>query len=220
MGIQADGHTVTAPLTGRDPALVAELLAVGRTQTYPAGARIRGGPDRAEVHLVLCGAVELSFDTGGRRVTAAVVRAGEAFNDAHVLSGRPARLEARTLAYTQLLTVDGPALVDLVARHRRVALEWLRAIAERSYELESRLIELLAHDVDTRLALLLLDQSEHGEVELSQSVIARLLGAHRTSVNRALKVLEAAGTIRLGYRRIEVLDARALRTTAGLEPVP
>ncbi|MFA9430609.1 Crp/Fnr family transcriptional regulator [Egicoccus sp. AB-alg2] len=220
MGIQADGRTVAVPLAGRDPTLVGELLAVGRTQTYPAGALVRGGPDRAEVHLVLCGAVELSLGSGARRVTATVVRPGEAFNDAHVFSGRPARFEARTLEYTQLLTVDGPALVDLVARHRRVALEWLRASAERSYELESRLIELLAHDVDTRLALLLLDEAEHGEVELSQSVLARLLGAHRTSVNRALKAFEAAGTIRLGYRRIEVLDPRALRATAGLEPVP
>ena len=83
--------------------------------------------------------------------------------------------------------------------------------------MQRRLLSVTAGDLTHQVAALLLDETgpEPGVVPFAQSTIAQLLGATRPSVNRVLKAMEAAGHLRLGYRRIEVLDPpgleRALR---------
>jgi CRP-like cAMP-binding protein len=194
-----------------------ELRDVGRRRIHPAGTLVtRRDSAPTEVHVVVWGAVELSRRIGERVGTVSIVHAGGSFNDGPLLAGRPVRYDARTLEATELLTIPGTELLHLISHQRRFSLRWLQAIAERSEGLESRLVELLAHDLDNRLVRLLLDEAEHGVIELSQSVMARLLGAHRTSINRSLKSLEQAGLIRVRYRNIELIDPAGLRATAAI----
>ena len=74
------------------------------------------------------------------------------------------------------------------------------------------MLTVTAGDLTHQVAALLLDETgpEAGGVPFSQGTIAELLGATRPSVNRVLKTLEAAGHLRLSYRRIEVLDPQGL----------
>jgi CRP/FNR family transcriptional regulator, cyclic AMP receptor protein len=54
------------------------------------------------------------------------------------------------------------------------------------------------------------DAPGQGQVRMSQEQIARMLGASRGSVNRALHDLQDTGVIRLGYGLVEVLDVGQL----------
>ncbi len=45
-----------------------------------------------------------------------------------------------------------------------------------------------------------------GEVRLTQTTIAGLLGASRQAVNGVLKDLEREGALEIGYRRVAVID--------------
>ena len=66
------------------------------------------------------------------------------------------------------------------------------------------------------MAELLLDEADaYGEVHLSQSSLATLLGASRQSVNEALSDLRRRGMAETGYRRIRVVDRDALTGVVG-----
>ena len=53
-----------------------------------------------------------------------------------------------------------------------------------------------------------------GEVRLSQTTIATLLGVSRQSVNEALGRLREQGAVETGYRQIRVTDPDRLETIA------
>jgi CRP-like cAMP-binding protein len=62
-----------------------------------------------------------------------------------------------------------------------------------------------------QVAELVLDEADrYGEVRLSQTSIANLLGASRQSVNQALSELRRKDAIETGYRVIRVIDREAL----------
>jgi CRP-like cAMP-binding protein len=218
LAVDAGSDPLANPLFAASaPQDLTELRDVGQCRIHPVGTLVtRRDSAPTEVHVVVWGAVELSRRIGDRVGTVSIVHAGGSFNDGPLLAGRPVRYDARTLETTELLTIPGSELLRLISHQRRFSLRWLQAIAERSEGLESRLVELLTQDLDNRLVRLLLDEAEHDVIELSQTVMARLLGAHRTSINRALKSLEQAGLIRVRYRNIELIDPAGLRANAGI----
>ena len=61
------------------------------------------------------------------------------------------------------------------------------------------------------MAELVLDDADRfGELHLSQTSLAGLLGASRQSVNQALSELRSDGAIETGYRVIRINDREAL----------
>jgi CRP/FNR family transcriptional regulator, cAMP and macrophage regulator len=82
--------------------------------------------------------------------------------------------------------------------------------------MQHRLAELVSPGLRSRVAALLLDETEgdHRLIRLPQSTLAELLGASRPRVNGILKEFERDGLVRLTYRRIEVLDRKRLNRIA------
>jgi CRP-like cAMP-binding protein len=73
--------------------------------------------------------------------------------------------------------------------------------------MQQRLIGLLAGGLEAQLAGLLLREAGTGEtVSITQTRLADLLGAQRSSVQRVLKNLELSGLIESHYRRIIIVD--------------
>ena len=91
-----------------------------------------------------------------------------------------------------------------------LARRWLVSVAGRMAEMQDRVSDLLAGGLDRQVASWLLREGSGDGVAVSQLTLARLLGARRTSVNQALRRLEADGYISTGYRRIAVVDAEGL----------
>lgn len=193
------------------PGDVAELAALLDERSYRSGGVLyRVGELPARVHIVRRGMVELSRQVGGRRVVLQVLRAGDVFGDVPLLVRMAEPFDARALEDCVVLSADSVALFALLKRRPRLAQRWLVSLALRMAATQGRLVDLLAGSLEAQVASLLTREAEEGVVRLAQSVIAELLGASRTSVNRVLKRFEARGLVRLGYGQVEILDPAGL----------
>lgn len=209
-------------------ALAEELLAEAgqrmQLRRFEPGSCIQRAGDRpAELSLLRSGRVELARERGSRRITVQVLEPPAVFGDVPLLTGAPNQLDVRAMTDVELLVMPSVELLEVLRGRPRLVQGLVRSLAARLSYLQGRMIEALSGDVCHRLALYLLYETSDDEVALSQTVLSELLGAHRSSISRALKELEAAGMVELGYRRVRVLDRagleEAVNTVAmGLEP--
>lgn len=207
------GRGDLAPLGADDLAVLVEQLSETR---YAAGAGIfHHGDAPTRVHVVRSGAVALCRTGAGRRVVFQVLRPGDAFGDVPVFVRMLAPFDAVAIEDTVVLSIDSVAFFGLLERRPALACRWLVSLALRTAGLQGRLADLRAGNLEAQVASLLVREASRDRVRLSQSLLAELLGARRTSVNRILKRLEARGLVRLGYRQVTVVDRGALAQLAG-----
>lgn len=188
---------------------------------YAGGTFVfREGDDSARIHVVRSGRLELSREQDGHRVTLQVLRPGDIFGDVPVLLGQPEPFDARAMVDSVVLSFDSDTLYELLRTRPRVAERWLVSLADRTYRFQERLNDLLSGSLESRTASLLLREASDGVVDLTQQGIADLLGTQRSSVNRVLKTLEAAGVVEVHYGEVEVLDSGALAALDPVGPLP
>ena len=178
----------------------------------------RKGDRPAKIHVVREGAIELTADVRGRRVSLQVLHPGDVFGDIPLLLHHNEHLDARAIEDSVVLSIGAEAVARLLAERPRFAQRWLVSLAERAADCHQRLLDLLAGPLDARIASLLLHEAVGEEVTLSQGRIADLIGSRRPPVNQILKRFESDGLIALGYRRVRLIDAPSLRAIAGQTP--
>ena len=69
------------------------------------------------------------------------------------------------------------------------------------------------HSVKQRLArwlLMMRDRSDDNTLEITQTLLAEMLGVHRPTVTNAARELERAGLIGCGRRHVAILDRHGL----------
>ncbi len=198
-----------SPLGEGDVELLAREMG---EQSYAGGTFVfRQGDPAAKVHVVRSGSVELSKMVKGRRVTLQMLRPGDVFGDVPVFLGDPEPFDARAAEDCTVLELDSAALYHLLQTRPLVARRWFVSLAERMAGLQGRLVDLLAGGIEAQLASVLLREADaHGRVQATQSSLAGMLGAQRSSVQRVLKLLESAGLIELHYRCIDLVDRGGL----------
>jgi len=171
----------------------------------------RRGDEAAKVHVVRSGVIELTREVNGRRVTLQRLGPGDVFGDVPALLGDPEPFDARAIEDSTVLSIDTAQLFVLLQTRSQVAQRWFVSLAERMAGLQGRLVDLLAGGLESQIASILLREcGPDGDVELSHAQLAELLGVPRSSVQRVLKSLEAAGLVELRYRRIELVDRTGL----------
>lgn len=175
---------------------------------YPAGARPAG------VWAIRRGSVDLLTHERGRAAVVERFGAGSLVGDVPLLLEEPSPAEARVRVGGRYLFLPAPSLRSLLRAHRDLSQAWLRALARRLDRARERIHELLAADLEQSVARLLVHEQAGGVVALSQASIASMLGAQRTSVNRALHALGEAGIVEIGYRRVTIRDRDALAARA------
>lgn len=174
----------------------------------------RGGDFPSDVHVVVSGQVQLRSRGPRGRLLVQLLREGDVLGDASALTHAVAPFDAMVSEDAELLRIPSVDLVALLARDPEVARWWMTSMVMRLNVMQRRVIQVLAGEPDVALVRLLLDEAVNGEVRASQEELAQMLGAHRTTINRCLKALEAAGLVELGYRRVWLLD-RARLVEAG-----
>ena len=193
-----------APLGPDDIEAFAALL---REDHYPAGASVfRMGQAPTRVHIVRSGAIELSRTLRGRRIAIQILRRGDVLGDVSLFLRMAVPWDAVALEDSLILSVDSLSLHRLLEQRPRLAWRWLHSVSTRVAGFWFRVVEILAGGLEAQVASVLVRRAEHGVVNLSQSSLAELVGARRTSVNRVLKGLEAQGFIKVRYGQVEVLD--------------
>ena len=198
-----------APLSQGDVERLTEEMGV---RAFAGGTTVfRRGDPAAQVHVVNSGCVELSRTVGGRRVVLQLLHPGDVFGDVPALLGADEPFDARAIEDSTILSIDTEALLTLLQTRPKVARRWFLSMAERMSGLQARLIDLLSGGLESQLASVLLrETAPDGSVHLTHGHLAELLGVPRSSAQRVLKSLEAAGLVKLRYRRIELVDRAGL----------
>lgn len=208
-------HLGTSEMAPLEPDDVRELASALRVHLVAAGSTVfRTDELPSHVYVVRNGRIELTRERAGRTVTLQVLGEGEVFGDIPLFLRRPEPFDAKAIDDSLVFAIDSVHLLQLLGRRPRLARRWMISMAERMAATQDRVGDLLAANLEQQVALTLLHHADDGRVEMSQEMVARLVGARRTSVNQALRRLEERGLIRTGYRYITI------ENISGLSEVP
>ncbi len=188
---------------------LAELRRIVGEETLPAGTPLMSeGEPVSSVGVIHAGTVELYRRSGRRRVVLHLLRAGDVYGDIPVLCEMSAPFSARVLSTATVTRMVPGTLWEVLEAEPQRCRRFLYSVASRLERSQRRLLELTAGDLRSQVATLLLDETAGvgGEVRLTQTTIAGLLGASRQAVNGVLKDLEREGALEIGYRRVAVID--------------
>jgi CRP-like cAMP-binding protein len=206
---RAFGRTDYLPLTREDAIALSEAGAI--VSKYKGTHLFKEGGESDAAFVIQEGEVELYRLSSTGRSVVGRVGPGAVVGDIAMFQSQPYLSSARAVTTVRALRLERDALLPLLLARPVIAMRWLVTGLSQLESTQRSLIRLMNRTVLEQVANLLLDeQDRYGEVRLSQSTIAELLGASRQSVNEALGRLKDKGSIDTGYRRISVLDSEGL----------
>lgn len=208
-------------------ALLAGLPAEEREQVLRAGHRRRfsggeivfheGDPADA-LHLLMSGRVAVRVMTpNGDQALLTVLRPGQAFGELALLGEETHRTATvSALEACETLALNRAQFARLRARNPSVDKVLLAALSAQVARLSEHLLEVLFVPARARILRRLLaladepDGSGDVVVRLTQEDLARMAGTTRSTVNEVLRDAERSGAVRIGRKKIEVVDRRYL----------
>jgi len=196
-----------------------DLGAIGNAGTYvdkyPGTHLFREGEPSQAAFVIQKGQVE--WYRGDREHEVVVGRAGEGavIGDIAMFRNEPYIQSARAVGHVTVLRLERERLLPVLVERPIIALRWLVAGLSQLERTQRRVLGLMHRTVIEQVAGLLIDEADDlGEIHLSQTAIAGLLGASRQSVNEALSELRHRGIVETGYRVIRLIDPAAAADAA------
>lgn len=178
---------------------------------YPGSHLFREGDEAIAVYLVESGLIEVYRGEGNVRRAVAQVGPGSVLGDIAMFGGTPYVSSAQALTRVRVFRFARDQLLRELARNPAICMRWLVAGLRQLEGMQRRVIRLMHKTVLGQVADLLEEEADgRGDVRLSQTTIATLLGVSRQSVNEALGRLREQGAVETGYRHIRVLDSEKL----------
>lgn len=208
------------------PAATLDVLAAESTLVRcPAGA-LHGPNEAAKTFwLVLDGSLIVSWPKpGAESVPVAAIGVGSFYCAASLVEGGVTLTEARAERNTIVAAMPSERFRAIARAEPAVAALVPVLLLQRFEAALSFTADAVAAKLPHRLARRLLAQglavgqdlsSPEVELRISQTDLARMLGASRSKVNEELRRLQDAGYIRIGYGRIYLVQRRRLSEIAG-----
>jgi len=202
-----------------DEDMVRTLIPVGIRRHWRSGEMLASYGQRMEhVSVCLSGQYKVLL-TGidGQSHFMRLITEGELFGVPSALAGTPFPTDIVCEEPGQTLDIPRQTLLGLLRQEPDLALSVIKSLATRVAEMfdvmEADLLPSLRARVYQRLQRLAQfngrpDRLGHIELPLTQQDIAQSLNASRPRVQQELKRLEQEGLIRLGYRRITLLQVK------------
>src|SRR3954469_24825491 len=222
-----DAVLANVPLFAALDEETAELLAAAlTTRTVVRGHVVFSEGDTGDrLFIVLDGKVKISRSAAdGRENLLTVLGRGEMFGELSLFAPGPRTATATAVTESTLASLDHDDLRPLLLEQPGVAVQLLRALAQRLRRTNEAMADLVFSDVPGRVAKALLDLSEkfgqpeaggvRGRHDLTQEELAQLVGASRETVNKALSEFANRGWLRLEGRSVLLLDQDRLARRA------
>jgi len=169
-----------------------------------------GKSERAMLGIVISGKFVIK-SSGGGRVLMNTVGSGDVFGAATVFLGENYISSIRAVAKSSVLCVPRETLEEIMAVDSAVSVAYARFLSEKICFLNKKIISFTSQRSDSALAGYIIDEADgNGECKLSRAAAAKKLGIGRTTVYRALKMLEDDGIIRIENGKIIIIDAKKL----------
>lgn len=197
------------PLTTTD--LEVLIRSAELVSKYPGTHLFKEGDAATSAFLVESGEVEIYRGTGSGRRVVSRSTSGSLLGDVAMLRDRPHLASAQAVSRVRAFILERDLVMPVLAEHPDLGLRWLVGALSRLEETQRRVLHLIHKTVLSQVADLLLEESGgSGEVYLSQTTVATLLGVSRQSVNEALGRLKGQQIVETGYRHIRVVDSEKL----------
>lgn len=178
------------------------------------------GDQSANLYLVKSGRVRMFYmGENGKEVTYRIIGEGQLIGEAAFLS----HLQQATISAvtdTTLITCPLQSLYPHICRHNELNRVIFELLTQNYTELCNQIKRLTISDSAKRVASYLIDLTETNQEELgiidhtlpyTQEELSVCLNLHRTTVAKVLAGFARKGLVRLGYRKIQVIDTEGLR---------
>ena len=190
------------------------LLREGRLSRRQAGEWMHGeGDEETGVLAVVDGSLKVYGQApGGREALIGLLPAGTVIGQSAAFGGGPRIVTAITASPSLIFTLSDSALRRVAAVHPGLW-EALGALVYGQLRLNAQTVaEFVALKPRERLVSRLLQMAGQsgGEISVSQSDLAEMIGVTRKAVNGWLGELEAAGLVARAYGVIRVLEPAKL----------
>ncbi len=205
-----------------DPGQLAEIEAQSRFRSFPRKTPIYLPADESRaVFLLASGRAKICHLTAdGKQSILAFVEPGELFGELAVLEEGPRDEYAETIDASTIVLIPGSLVTELMNRNPRLSMGVTKMIGLRRRRIETRLKNLLFLSNRDRLAHLLLDLADqYGRpvadgielgIKLSHQDLANVIGSTRETVTVVLGHMQDEQLVRIGRRRITLIDAPRL----------
>lgn len=192
------------------------LAAQGRPHEVGLGDMLcRAGEPGESVYVVLEGELEVRLSTaGGRDVRIISLRPGDLVGEMAALDGGPRSADTVALRTTRLWRIPRSALVAALEAEPKAALALIAELSRRIRSANDELEASAVLDLGGRVARLLLQERNARDlVAMTQTEMARRLGASRERVNRKLHQWAREGWVQIlptGLRLVVVEQLEAV----------
>lgn len=194
----------------------AGLLAIATVQHYGKGDFVfHSGAPGSNVYFLRSGKVKIhQLSPLGREVILWFCFAGEIFGLAEVARGGGRVVNAQACEPSEVLAVAQEKFRGFLDHHPRIAMLSMQVLSSRLRVLGDMFVNLVADDVNTRIAKLILRLSaRYGtrvgkeiflNIPLTHQEIADMVGTSRQTVTSALSALKRRGVLSIDSHRIHI----------------
>ena len=200
-----------------------------RRRRYERGEVVFHQDDPGDrMHIIVEGRVRISLDSDdGREKDIALLKSGECFGEMALLDGSNRSANATAVDNLETLVLLREDYLEFLGHHPQIAAQITSILTNRLRSANEMLGDMSFLDVPTRVAkhlLALAEATSSGmadpgaaetiDIPIAQEELARLVGASRETVSRALNSYRRMGLLTTSHRRISITDFKALRRMA------
>lgn len=203
------------------------LISSGITHAYKPGETIfREGSNVPGIFYIRSGIVK-KFKTlrGGGEQIFVICAPGEVFGYHPLLSGERYPYSATAIATAEVTLIDRQRFQEVLEKSVALSQMFLKTLGNEFSFYVSNLADMATKSVGERLAstLLLLDEKFRlhngtGEITLSRTDLASMVGTAKETLVRTLQKFQSAGLIEKNDRMIKLIDRNQLLQVSGVLP--
>jgi CRP-like cAMP-binding protein len=212
------GYLKLSDLTGGENRAVEAALERLPKKNFKAGENVYSSSQRGQVAcLVRSGKVNIVRTSAtGRDLPIKTVEAGTIFGDLPALGQSMFGAKAIAAEAAKVSYISAGDFDKLAAASPSVAANIAKRLGERLVAAEKRHEQSAFQPVTARIAMMLLEGAGSGNevTGLTHQQIAERLGVYRETVTHAIAELKGDKLIKVGRKRLTVLDKNALRKLA------
>lgn len=207
-----------------NPVDLITIVSAGQVRHFRADEVIfHEGQPCAGMHVLIFGEVHLK-KTGphGQTGILAIIKPVIMFNEVSVLDGGPNPISAHAVRDCTIWQISYDSFQSLLQRYPQVGLGLLKVLAARNRQMITQYEDISFRPVLARVAKLLLDLSNHGQVNIQRNQhsiteMAACVASVPEAISRSLNTLKTQGAIETNRTEIVVLAPIELTQVAQLE---
>jgi CRP-like cAMP-binding protein len=211
---------------GTPEPVLKDIVFAGQILHFPARSVLyREDEPAAGIYVLFRGQVNLcKIGLSGQESIISIIRPVIMFNEVTVIDGGPNPVTAIAAKDCITWQVSYDRYQMLMQRYSEVGTGLLRIMAERNRKMLKLYEDLISRPVLARVAKLLSDLSQDGQVPInryqySNHMMAALVATVPEAVSRSIKTLKTQGVLDCTRAQIKILLPEQLRKCAMIEPM-